>query len=456
MKQIKFSLKAIVAAASVFAVGAPAATAQTNSLSDVLRLIQEDARDINQENERRVAEFTNARAEQAETLGSLRAEVNAAEGRGRALAAQFDENEAILGDLQAQLQEEAGDFAELLGQFRTAAGEIDPLLRRSVISFQYPGRAEALAEVSQARTLPTRAQLDILWKAMLQEAVGQAEVTNFSAVVANENNNEPVDLLRIGPFTVFTAENSPSFVEINQGQLVPFAAQPAGPIMSGASSLVKAEPGRLVSAPIDPSQGDLLGLLADMPNLLDRVQQGGLPGYVVLFLLLVGLIIGIAKLIALFLTGNAVRRTAATRQAGNSNPLARIFQAYEDSKKDDVEALELRLDEAILKETPKLERGVNIVRVLAAIAPLLGLLGTVVGMIRTFTQITLVGTGDPKTMADGISQALVTTVEGLVAAVPLLLLHAFVSAQAKSVQQVLEEQAAGMVAERAEEDGARA
>ncbi|MEM8919834.1 MAG: MotA/TolQ/ExbB proton channel family protein, partial [Pseudomonadota bacterium] len=275
-------------------------------------------------------------------------------------------------------------------------------------------------------------------------------------VVANENNNEPVDLLRIGPFTVFTAENSPSFVEINQGQLVPFAAQPAGPIMSGASSLVKAEPGRLVSAPIDPSQGDLLGLLADMPNLLDRVQQGGLPGYVVLFLLLVGLIIGIAKLIALFLTGNAVRRTAATRQAGNSNPLARIFQAYEDSKKDDVEALELRLDEAILKETPKLERGVNIVRVLAAIAPLLGLLGTVVGMIRTFTQITLVGTGDPKTMADGISQALVTTVEGLVAAVPLLLLHAFVSAQAKSVQQVLEEQAAGMVAERAEEDGARA
>jgi biopolymer transport protein ExbB len=83
----------------------------------------------------------------------------------------------------------------------------------------------------------------------------------------------------------------------------------------------------------------------------------------------------------------------------------------------------------------------------------MGLLGTVIGMIRTFTQITLVGTGDPKTMADGISQALVTTVEGLVAAIPLILLHAVISSQAKGVQQVLDEQAAGMVAERAEQKG---
>ena len=452
MKPINFSIKAMAAAAVLMTSTTGVAAAQT--LSDVVAAIRKDSSALNAENTRRLNEFKSARDQQASQLAAARADVRAEEAAGQALAAKFAENEEVLVGLQGELQEKAGDFSELLGQFRTAAGEIDPLLRRSIISQEYTGRAEALSQISQARTLPTRQQLDLLWRAMLQEVVGQGEVKTFQAVVANENNNEPVDVFRVGPFTAFTAESSPKFLDLDGGKFISFATQPSGDIMKNAQGLIKGGEGSVIAAPVDPSQGDLLGLLANMPKLGDRIKQGGLPGYVVLSLLAIGLVIGIYKLVTLTMIGAAVNKTAQTKQAGSSNPLARIFQAYEDARNDDVEALELRLDEAILKETPKIDSLVNLIKVLAAVSPMMGLLGTVVGMIRTFTQITLVGTGDPKTMADGISQALVTTVEGLVAAIPLILLHAFVSAKARSVQQVLEEQAAGMVAERAENKGA--
>jgi biopolymer transport protein ExbB len=132
------------------------------------------------------------------------------------------------------------------------------------------------------------------------------------------------------------------------------------------------------------------------------------------------------------------------------NPLGRVLRVYEENQSADVEKLGLKLDEAILKETPALERGIMLLKVLSVVAPLLGLLGTVTGMIKTFQAITLFGTGDPKLMAGGISEALVTTVLGLVTAIPLLLLHSVVSTRSKNLVQVLDEQSVGLVAERAE------
>ena len=113
---------------------------------------------------------------------------------------------------------------------------------------------------------------------------------------------------------------------------------------------------------------------------------------------------------------------------------------------EELDTLELKLDEAILRETPALERWQGLIKLLAAVAPLLGLLGTVTGMIATFQAITQYGTGDPKMMADGISQALVTTVLGLVAAIPLLFLHSLVAARSKALIQLLEQQSAGLIA----------
>lgn len=125
---------------------------------------------------------------------------------------------------------------------------------------------------------------------------------------------------------------------------------------------------------------------------------------------------------------------------------------YNENKNADVENLELKLDEAILRETPSVESGINLIKILAAIAPLLGLLGTVIGMIGTFQAITLFGTGDPKIMAGQISMALVTTAMGLIAAIPLILVHSVVAARAKSIIHILDEQAAGIVAAHSEKE----
>ncbi|MDH3615835.1 MAG: MotA/TolQ/ExbB proton channel family protein, partial [Gammaproteobacteria bacterium] len=197
---------------------------------------------------------------------------------------------------------------------------------------------------------------------------------------------------------------------------------------------------------IDPSRGNLLSLVILAPGLLEQVSFGGGVGYTILAMGAVGLIIALMRLIALQATGRRVRAQRKQTEAMTDNPLGRVYAVYEANANAGPETLELKLDEAIMRETPKLERFQGVLKVIAGVAPLMGLLGTVVGMIKTFQTITLFGTGDPKLMADGISQALVTTVEGLIVAIPLVFLHSLISGMSKELIEILEEQSAGMVA----------
>ena len=463
----RLSIKAMGAAAllglSTLAVSVPAHA--QSSLSQVLEAVRRDSNQLTAENQARLREFQQKRAEQADLLAGARGELNALEARGRALSGEFDENEAQLGALEAELTTQAGDFSELLGQFRTAAGETMPQIRESFANFQYPGRVEKLSEISQARTLPTRQDLDSLPKAMLQEMIAQSEVTTFTANVSNigaGGANEDREILRIGVFTAATTGDT-KFIEVVTGdssrdepKLVAFKRQPRGEFASQMSAIANASEGQIVRAPVDPSKGDLFGILGDLPGLGERLGQGGIVGFIIFYILLpIGLLLGLFKIVSLFLMGSSMRSTAKSKRAGTGNPLARVFETYEQNKSASVETLELKLDETILQEAPKIERFNEIVKVLAAVAPLLGLLGTVIGMIITFTAITIYGAGDPQLMAGGISTALVTTVLGLVAAIPLILVHAIASAMARGNQQLLDEQAAGLVAERAEGEGMR-
>ena len=462
MFKFKNTLKAMGAAALLsigsLSMSAPAVAQQT-SLNDILNRIRQDSSQLTAENQARLREFQQARDQQASIMATARTELNAAEARGRSLSAQFDANEAKLSQLQDQLEQEAGDFGELLGQFRQAAGETMPVISGSIANFQYPGRVEKLSEISQASSLPSRADLDSLPRAILQEMIAQSEVTTFTTNVANgaaDGSNADLELMRVGVFTAATTDGT-RFVEVKDGNLVAFASQPGGQYASTMRSLINAGEGEVVRAPIDPTKGDLFAIFGDTLGVweLERAKQGGPVGFVILAVLLpIGVAIALFKIITLFLMGNSMRATAKSRTAGTGNPLARVFEAYEAHRNDDIETLELKLDEQILGETPKIERFNDIVKLLAAVAPLLGLLGTVVGMIVVFTAITNYGTGDPKIMAGGISQALVTTVAGLVAAIPLLILGAIASTMARGNQQILDEQAAGLVAERAERGAA--
>lgn len=463
MKPFTKSLKtigiAVAFAATSMAASLPA-LAQT-SLSDILARVQQDSEELSAENQSRLDQFRRATSEQAAAMTAARGELNAANARGAALGAQFDANQAQINDLDAQLQEQAGDFGQLVGEFRAVVGEVQPLMRESLASFDYPGRYEALSEVAEAVALPTREELDRLPKAILQEMIAQSEVKTFMSPVSMGGRDEGVEdvaVTRVGTFIAAT-DNDAGFVTIEKAGngdffLEKLQRQPGGRFRSAFRSLINADEGRTMTVPFDPNRGELFKIEGDKPGLMERVNQGGIVGYIVLTLLVIGLTVALFKIITLFFMGGAIRSTAKTKQAGDGNPLARVFEAYETNKNADLETLELKLDEQILRESPKIERYNDIVKVLAAVAPLMGLLGTVIGMIITFTAITNFGAGDPKLMAGGISVALMTTVLGLVAAIPLLLTHALAAAMARGNQQILDEQAAGLVAERAERGGA--
>ncbi len=185
MFKFKSSLKALGAATllglSSVTLAAPADAQAT--LKSVLDSIRKDSNEMSAADQARLREFQQDKNAQEAKMTQARNALAAVEARGRALGAEFDANEAELGALEAQVSEQAGDFQELLGQFRTAAGETMPEISNSFANFDYPDRVEGIAEIAEARTLPNRTQLERLPKAMLQEMLAQSEVKTFTAVV---------------------------------------------------------------------------------------------------------------------------------------------------------------------------------------------------------------------------------------------------------------------------------
>lgn len=418
------------------------------TLDEVLRAMQQERRAVSQENQEREARFLRRQENQQQELNRVRNQVAAAEEEASRLENLRNELDRELEEMRQQLSERQGEFGELFGVARAAATDLAEQLEDSLISTQFEGRSEDLMEMAQASRLPTVEQLEDLWFTMLQEAGEQGRVVRYDApVVLEDNRSESRSVVRIGPFSAFTDEG----YLVNQGgQLRYLVRQPGGGAVSAAERVYEHSGEGVVRGMIDPSQGSLLGLVKDTPTLGERIDQGGWIGYAIIVVAIFGILVALYRWIMLMITSMQVRSQMNSSTPSKSNPLGRVMLAYEEHKSEDLETLQLHLDDAVLQEIPKLERGLNIVKVLAAVAPLMGLLGTVIGMIVTFQAITLFGTGDPKLMAGGISQALITTVLGLIAAVPLLLLHAFAAGSSRRLSQILEEQSVSFVADAGE------
>lgn len=430
----------------------PVAIAQDSkefmTLDDVLRVIRAERDSVSRENEQRVQRFLQRRNEQQAELQRVRNQVEAAETQAAELESKRNQNERELEELQAQLDDRQGEFGELFGAARAAASDLREQLGESLVSAQYRGRGDVLADIAETESLPSIDQLEYLWYTMMQEASEQSKVVQFdSNVIGTDNQPQEIQVTRLGPFTAFSGGN---YLQYNEGKLRFLARQPGGGATNAARNVENHEGDGFVAGVIDPSLGRILGLVVETPTLRERIDQGGGIGYVILIVAAFGILLAVYKWITLTITQRKVKAQMAADELSENNPLGRVMMAYEQNRNTDIETLQLKLDDAVLKELPKLESGLNIVKVLAAAAPLMGLLGTVIGMVVTFQAITLFGTGDPKLMAGGISQALVTTVLGLVAAIPLLLLHAFAAGASRRISQILEEQSAGLVAEYAE------
>ena len=378
----------------------------------------------------------------------MQAELADAERRGEALSETFERNEGELKALEERLAVRVGNFGELFGVVRQVAGDAKGVVDASLVSAQHPGRGARAGRVAEARELPGLTELRALKLLLLEEMAASSEVARFTAAVTDAAGRVAEDdVVRVGAFNLVRGADYLAFDDAT-GTVQTLPRQPPGRHRALAEALHAADAGPVPMA-LDPTRGQLLGLLIQTPDLAERIHQGGYVGYVIIGMGVVGAVVALWRLALLHAVRRRVHAQLARPEASGDNPLGRVFAAFDEHRHLPVEALNLRLDEAVLRETPALERWQGIVKVFAALAPLLGLLGTVVGMIITFQQLTLFGTGDPKLMAGGISQALMTTVLGLIVAIPLLLLHSALASVSRALVDLLEEQSVGLVARRA-------
>ncbi len=438
--------------ANILVLLSSAAFAQTPAnLDELLEQVKRDRVVEQQQNEMREQEFLEARNQQARLLEAAKAELAQQEQRTASLNNAFEANENQLAEQESLLNERSGSLGELFGTVRQIANESRAMLESSVTSVQHPERVEFLQQLAERKQQPTIDELRQLWLVLQQEMTESGKVETFNTpVITASGEVAERDVTRIGVFTFFSEGNYLRYLPETQN-LVELARQPVPRLQEIAREFENADAGEWQSVVVDPTRGAIMALLVQTPDLKERIQQGGWIGYIIIALGVIGLLIALVRFVLLFRAERGVRQQQKQATPDNKNPLGRILSVYDEKHADDVETLQLKLDEAILRETPSIERGLVTLAILAAVAPMLGLLGTVSGMIETFQSITLFGTGDPKLMSGGISQALVTTELGLAVAIPILLIHSALSSKSNRLIQILDEESASIVARNAEQ-----
>ncbi|MFZ8929099.1 MAG: energy transducer TonB [Gammaproteobacteria bacterium] len=372
----------------------------------------------------------------------------------------YNENEIIKAQRFETLQERLGDLDELFGTIAGVVGDTRSQFEASLISAQYPGREETMTELAEIMAsesqLPSIEQLERLWFYLLQEMTESANVARFTTDVAQPDGTQnQQEVIRIGSYNIVSGGQYLEF-DANTKRLSVLPSQP-GDYTSTAADIQSAAGGFTMVGidPTGPFGGSYLAALISSPSFQERYwEQGRTIGQIIIFVGLFATLLAVERMVTLTLVNAKVKRQLKSPdRPSENNPLGRVLKVYESDKNMNIETLELKLGEAILLETPALERFLTLLKIIATVAPLGGLLGTVTGMITVFQAITLFGTGDPQIMAGGISGALVTTVLGIVVAIPTILFHTIVKSRSDQVIHILEEQATGIIARRAEAQG---
>jgi len=449
---IKLSIKTLVfsmltVGLSTTVVAAQKATTLDELLNEVKRARTAESR-VNKQREKT---FRDNKNRQKDLLADARAQLRREEARSVRLKNQFDANEKQLAVLDSELKIKAANLGEMHGVVRQVAADASARFTNSVVSAQFKGRTPFLDDLAQRKELPEIKELQELWVALQQEMTESGKVSTFKTdVITTSGKSEEREITRIGSFNLVDADGF-LYYKADSAEVRELARQPESKFYDLVAPFNETKSG-IAPLAMDPSRGSLLSLLIQKKTIVQYYHQGGVVGYTITVVFLFGVLLVLIRVVGLTTTGGKIKKQMNSSAPGD-NPLGRIMKVYLDNRDVDVENLELKMDEAILKETPGLEWGITIVKVLAALSPLMGLLGTVTGMIGTFQSITLFGTGDPRVMAGGISTALVTTVLGLVSAIPLIFLHSIVAGQSKGLIHILEEQSAGLIAEHAEKEG---
>jgi biopolymer transport protein ExbB len=399
------------------------------------------------EDKARLDKFLSDKNRQQYLLNQMKAKLNAEEDRSERLTKEYEDNDKKLSELEEQLTLKLGSFGELFGIVRQTAGESKGQFMLSLTNIEYPERIEFLGDLAERKSLdlPTSAELDRLWYELLNELNQSGKVKVYNTDILSKSGElVNTDIVRIGVFNSAADGDYLNLVS-EQNVLEYLAKQPEGSIRRSARKLQNNDV-EYREVFIDPTRGSLLSKLIDRAGFFERINQGGFVGYIILLILTAGLSMGVLQFLFLRNESQTIENELGTGNYSESSTLGKLNSIYSKYKGDTPEELEAQLEDVLAKAAPALEKNLSIIKLLAAVAPLLGLLGTVIGMIETFQAITLFGTGDPKLMAGGISQALVTTMLGLIAAVPLLFVHNILDSRSRAISQIYEEQAIGFVA----------
>jgi biopolymer transport protein ExbB len=399
------------------------------------------------EDKARLDKFLSDKNRQQYLLNQMKAKLNAEEDRSERLTKEYEDNDKKLSELEEQLTLKLGSFGELFGIVRQTAGESKGQFMLSLTNIEYPERIEFLGDLAERKSLdlPTSAELDRLWYEILNELNQSGKVKVYNTDILSKSGElVNTDIVRIGVFNSAADGDYLNLVS-EQNVLEYLAKQPEGSIRRSAKKLQNNDV-EYREVFIDPTRGSLLSKLIDRAGFFERINQGGFVGYIILLILIAGLAMGVLQFLFLRNESQTIENELGSGNYSESSTLGKLNSIYSKYKGDTPEELEAQLEDVLAKAAPALEKNLSIIKLLAAVAPLLGLLGTVIGMIETFQAITLFGTGDPKLMAGGISQALVTTMLGLIAAVPLLFVHNILDSRSRAISQIYEEQAIGFVA----------
>jgi biopolymer transport protein ExbB len=455
--KIIIRITSLAAAGLLFISSTQLMAQQASSLGDLLSLVESDRIAQSEEYRQRLQQFEQNANQQQEFLDITDARIVDQEQTQAQLSDTFEANEIIIRDKRETLRDRRGDLNELFGTLQGVAGDFLSTFQNSLISAQYPGRVEAVSDfIEKAGSTINQleiAEIERFWFFMQQEMTESARVVSYNAEVTlptGERTNRRIT--RIGAFNAISDGDYLSYNgEIGHLQVLP--KQPDSGIVAPAISLESASSG-LTKVGIDPTGGvggQVMANLVNFPSAEEQVRaNAGVIGNIIITVGVIGMLLGFYRLLVLSLVSIKVRNQLKTDRAVDNNPLGRVLLVAEANPASDTETLELKLGEAILHETPSLESLLTIIKMIATIAPLGGLLGTVTGMIVVFQQITVYGAGDPTIMAGGISSALMTTVLGIVVAIPTIFIHTVLKSRSDSIIHILEEQATGMIAAKAE------
>lgn len=447
----------LVATAITFAASTQTFAQEATSLADLLNMVEQDRVAESELYRERQAEFEQNVNRQQEILDTTEARIVEQENLQSELSAEFDQNEIEIANQRELLRDRRGDLNELFGTLQGVAGDFLSNFQNSLISAQYQGRSAELEAIID-RAGSTVEQLNIsemerFWFFMHQELTESGRVVTYNGNVSLPNGDTVNrEIVRVGAFNAMSEGDYLSYSgDIGHLQVLP--RQPDAGIVGSAVALQSASSG-FTKTGIDPTGGvggQVMANLINFPTVEEQVRNNsGEIGFIIIGVGIVGILLGFYRLLMLTLTSLKVRAQLKSGKPTKNNPLGRVLLVAENNPNADTETLELKLGEAILQETPSLESMLTIIKMIATIAPLGGLLGTVTGMIVVFQQITVYGAGDPTIMAGGISQALMTTVLGIVVAIPTIFMHTVVKSRSDNIIHILEEQATGMIAEKAE------